>query len=221
MVVTQARHIWTNSKAAERNPRDSSYLDNAAHGFEFFRDVLWDKENGGFHNLVNKNGTPIIKEGEAKTAYGNSFAIYGLAVYYAVSGNEEALVLAKKTFKWLEEHSHDKKYKGYFQHMKMDGTPIERTSEMASTSDIGYKDQNSSIHLLDAFTDLYRVSPDNLVAERLEELIVIIRDTIVNEDDFMNLFFMNGTGPLFLLKKGLRKKSKHIIIWTIFLPATM
>ncbi len=209
MVVTQARHIWTNAKAAERNPKDSSYLANAEHGFEFFRDVLWDKENGGFHNLVNKKGEPIIKEGESKTAYGNSFAIYGLAAYYDASGNEEALDLAKETFNWLENHSHDKKYKGYFQHMEMDGTPIERTAKMASNSDIGYKDQNSSIHLLEAFTELYRVWPNDLLEERLEELLVIIRETIVNEDDYMNLFFERDWTPVTFKDKSKEEIETH------------
>ena len=196
MVVTQARHMWTSAKAAERHSQDAAYLQHAKHGFEFFRDRLWDKQHGGFHNLVNKKGARIIKEGEAKTAYGNSFAIFGLAAFYAASKDTGALELAKKTFNWLEEHSHDKKHKGYFQHMNIDGTPIERTQDVPSTLDIGYKDQNSSIHLLEAFTELYRVWPDDLLAERLEELLVIIRDTIVNEDDYMNLFFERDWTPV-------------------------
>ena len=209
MVVTQARHIWTNAKASKRNQEDSSYLKNAAHGFEFMRDIMWDEENGGFHNLVNKSGEPIIKKGEAKTAYGNSFAIYGLAAYYDASGNEEALDLAKKTFRWLEEHSHDKKFKGYFQHLEMNGTPVIRTAEMASTSDIGYKDQNSSIHLLEAFTELYRVWPNDLVGERLEELLLIIRDTIVNDDDYMNLFFERDWTPVSFKENSKEEIKKH------------
>ena len=69
--------------------------------------VMWDKEYGGFHNLVSKTGEPIAKKGEEKTAYGNAFGLYGLAAYARASQNEEALELAKKTFYWLEEHSHD------------------------------------------------------------------------------------------------------------------
>ena len=80
---------------------------------------MWDEVNGGFHNLVSKTGKSIANQGEEKTAYGNSFAIYGLAAYYRASENEEALDLAKKAFYWLEEHSHDSVNKGYFQSFKI------------------------------------------------------------------------------------------------------
>lgn len=196
MIVTQARHIWSNAVAAREYPEKKEHLANAAHGFEFLKNVMWDHENGGFHNLVTKQGEPILKEGEAKTAYGNSFAIYGLAAYYSASGNEEALELARKTFLWLEEHSHDPVNKGYFNHMKLDGSLHGRNKDTESTSDRGYKDQNSSIHLLEAFTKLYHVWPDKLLAERLEELLVIIRDTIVAEEGYMRLFFEEDWTPI-------------------------
>lgn len=210
MVVTQARHVWTTAKATKFSPKESStYLAYAEHGFKFFRDVLWDKENGGFHNLVNRKGNPIVKDGEAKTAYGNAFAIYGLAAYYKASNNEEALNLARKAFNWLEEHSHDVEFGGYFQHMEMDGTPLKRNREIPSTSDIGYKDQNSSIHLLEAFTELYKVWPDELVGKRLKELLTIIRDTIVNDNDYMNLFFEQDWAPISFKRESKDEIKKH------------
>lgn len=195
MVVTQARHLWVTSQAAMRY-EDSSFLDYAAHGFEFLKSKMWDDQNGGFYDLVNKKGIPIHNDKPQKTAYGNSFAIYGLAAYYKASGNKEALELAKKTFYWLEEHSHDKVNKGYFQSLELDGTPIKRDESFSSTSEVGYKDQNSSIHLLEAFTELYHIWPDELLKQRLEELLVLIRDTIVNEDHYMNLFFTEDWTPI-------------------------
>src|SRR5688500_686524 len=87
MIVTQARHIWSTSKAAEFY-HDTSYIGMAQHGFHFLRDKMWDKESGGFHNLVNRQGEP---KSDIKEAYGNSFAIYGLAAYYAASGDTAAL----------------------------------------------------------------------------------------------------------------------------------
>lgn len=197
MIVTQARHIWTTATAANENPeRKNEYLSYAEHGFKFLRDHMWDKSNGGFHNLVTKKGTHIIRPGEAKTAYGNSFAIYGLATYYSASKNEEALNLAKKTFYWLEEHSHDSIYKGYYQSLDLDGTPVIRTDDFPSGSDIGYKDQNSSIHLLEALTALYKVWPNETLADRVEELLLLIRDTIITEKGYMNLFFKKDWTPI-------------------------
>lgn len=205
MIVTQARQVWVTSKAYKEYG-DKAYLTYAEHGFHFLRDVMWDKENGGFHNLVSKNGELIVKPYEAKTAYGNAFAIYALAAYYDVSKDEEALELAKEAFLWLEAHSHDNEFKGYFQHMEMDGTPIVRTEDIPSTSDAGYKDQNSSIHLMEAFTELYQVWKDDTVKERLTELLLLIRDTIVNDKYSMDLFFTPDWTPV-----TFREESKEVI----------
>ncbi|PSR56575.1 N-acylglucosamine 2-epimerase [Adhaeribacter arboris] len=200
MVVTQARHIWSNSKAAQLYPDVDYYLPSAKHGVAFLRDKMWDKTSGGFFTLVDRQGN--VKEqnggyaGGGKNAYGNAFAIYALAAYYQASGDTSALNLAKKTFRWLEKYSHDPVNKGYYQTLADDGTPIQRTSEVPSTSDVGYKDQNSSIHLLEAFSELYLVWPDPLVRERLQEMLVLIRDTLVNPKGYLTLFFTPDWQPV-------------------------
>ena len=55
-IVTQARHTWSTAKAFERYPNDSYYLQCCRNGFHFLRDVMWDKTNGGFYNLVTRDG---------------------------------------------------------------------------------------------------------------------------------------------------------------------
>ena len=196
MIVSQARHIWTNSKASELYPEVEHYLSSAKHGFLFLRDVMWDKSYGGFHTLVDRQGNPKANSQGEKTAYGNAFGIYGLAAYYKASGDTAALSLAKKAFGWLETHSHDSIYKGYFQHLKRDGTPIQRDNSIPSTAETGYKDQNSSIHLLEAFTELYSVWPDSLVRERLQEMLFLIRDTITTPKGYLTLFLTPDWKPI-------------------------
>ncbi|RYG50700.1 MAG: N-acylglucosamine 2-epimerase [Chitinophagaceae bacterium] len=192
MIVTQARHVWSTAKAAEFF-HDTSYIAMARHGFHFLRDKMWDKEQGGFYTLVNRAGEPKTPN---KEAYGNSFAIYGLSAYYAASKDEEALELAKKGFQWLEQHSHDPVHKGYFQHLERNGTPIVRPANTPGTSDLGYKDQNSSIHLLEALTELYSVWKDPVVKERLQEMLLLIRDTMVSDKGYLRLFFYPDWKPV-------------------------
>src|SRR5664279_1111098 len=153
MIVTQSRHTWTNSKAALRYPEKLYYRTDATAGFHFLADVMWDKQYGGFYSLVTRKGEIPPGDPADKNAYGNAFAIYALVAYYQLTRDTAALALAKKTFYWLEAHSHDPQYKGYFQHMKRDGEPIGRSANTAVTSETGYKDQNSSIHLLEAMTE--------------------------------------------------------------------
>jgi len=193
MIVAQSRHLWNNSKAfIFYNSAD--YLLNARHGFAFLKNKMWDTEYGGFYWLVDKKGN--VKNNGDKTAYGNAFGLYATSAYYLASKDTAALSLAIKSFLWLEKHSHDPVHKGYFQHMDRKGNPISRTSNTPSTSDLGYKDQNSSIHLLEAFTELYQAWPDTLVKARLEEMIYLIRDKIVNEKGNLVLFFSPDWMPI-------------------------
>ncbi|MDO6429016.1 AGE family epimerase/isomerase [Flavitalea sp. BT771] len=192
MIVTQARHVWSTAKAAIFY-HDSSYIPLSRHGFYFLRDKMWDSVFGGFYNLVTRQG---VAKSKIKEAYGNAFGIYALSAYYACSGDTAALGLAKRAFLWLERHSHDAVYKGYFQHLERDGTPVVRTETVDSRAETGYKDQNSSIHLLEAFTELYLVWPDPLVRQRLQEMLVLIRDRIVTQKGYLQLFFSVDWRPV-------------------------
>src|SRR5206468_11206431 len=87
MIVTQAHHVWSAAHAAMFYQKDSMLRNVAAHGFEFLKNTMWDHEFGGFYDLVDRRGTAIKEDGRViKRAYGNSFALYGLAEYYRTSG---------------------------------------------------------------------------------------------------------------------------------------
>jgi mannobiose 2-epimerase len=189
MIVTQARHVWSNAKAAQIFPDTKYYAEGARHGFAFLKDVLWDKTYGGFYTYTDRQGN--VKEGnfEPKEAYGNAFALYAMAAYYQQSGDTSALNLAQRSFLWLEKHSHDPVHQGYYQHMERDGTPIVRKIGSIANSELGYKDQNTSIHLLEAFTELYQVWPNDLLKNRLQEMLSLLSDTIIDEKGYLHLFF--------------------------------
>jgi mannobiose 2-epimerase len=206
-IVTQARHTWTTAKAAQLYPNVSYYIRCSEHGFRFLRDFMWDKNYGGFYSMVDRQGKEKGNPVSPKDAYGNSFGLYALAAYYKASKDTAALSLAKKAFMWLENHSHDPVNKGYFQHMKMDGTPVVRDQNVPANAETGYKDQNSSIHLLEAFTELYSIWPDALVRERLQEMLYLIRDKITNTKGSLTLFFKPDWTPV-----SFRDSSKAVIM---------
>lgn len=192
MIVTQARHVWTASVLSEQYPDNPLYPEVAEHGFRFLRDKMWDAENGGFYQLVNQQGDPVRDDAEyglVKTAYGNSFGMYGLAAYYRISKKPEVLDLAQKTFNWLETNSHDPEKGGYFQFLQEDGTPLKEGHTNPA------KDQNSSIHLLEALTELYMVWPDSLLKERVREMLVLVRDTITTDLGSLTLFLDKDWNP--------------------------
>ena len=197
-IVTQARHLWTLSKAMERYPDNTNYPGWAAHGFQFLKNSMWDQEFGGFYELRLKDGSrPMGEAADEKRAYGNSFGIYAAAAYAKASGDEEALEFAKEAFRWMNEHSYDTQYSGYFQFLTRDGTPFHLTKDPNEMSFNEYfKDQNSSIHIMEAYSELYRIWPNDTLGQRLEELMLLIRDKFTNDEGYMTLFYTLDLQPI-------------------------
>lgn len=194
-IVTQARHLWTLSKAFEFYPERTEYQDYANHGYEFLRDYMWDSEYGGFYQLVDSTGQ--VPEGEysnEKTLYGNSFAIYGLAAYYKISKDKDVLDFAVQSFRWLDGHAHDSIYGGYFQYLRRDGSSIPRSAledgyDTPDKAFVGLKDFNSSIHILEALTELFHVWPDETLKDRLQEMYMVVSETMFDPRGFLKLRF--------------------------------
>ncbi|MFH0989549.1 MAG: glycosyl hydrolase [bacterium] len=191
-IVTQARHVWSAAHTAQYYQKDNALRSVAAHGFQFLKNVMWDKDYGGFYDLVTRKGEPIKEDGRIiKRAYGNAFAMYGLAAYYRTSGDTTALKLAQETFQWLERYSYDSLCGGYLQFITREGAALERGFRGAPP-----KDQNSSIHLLEALTELYTVWPDAIVRSRLESMLQIVRDTLTTGKGYLVLFFERDWTPV-------------------------
>lgn len=201
-IVTQARHVWTLSNAFEFYENRTKYKEYAQHGYEFLRDHMWDKEYGGFYQQVDSTGKPPdTKFGLEKRAYGHAFAIYGLSAYYKISGNENVLDFAKQAFNWFDEHARDNVHGGYYQYLNRDGSYIPRSvlEQGYDASDwafVGLKDYNSSIHILEAFTELYQIWPDEIVRDRLQEMYEVVSKTMYDERGFLKLYFYPDWTPV-------------------------
>ena len=192
MIVSQGRHTWSCSKFAAIYPEER-FEEFATHGFNYLQQNMWDQQHGGFYSILNREGEVLngIQWGNFKTAYGNSFGIYGLAAYIMLTDNDQAFTLAKEAFTWLDAHAHDPQHGGYFQFISRTGDP-----SVSGSENIPPKDQNSTIHLLEAFTELYQVWPDDTLRDRLDELLVLVRDVITTEKGYMNLFFNQDWSPV-------------------------
>jgi cellobiose epimerase len=191
MIVTQARHVWSASNASPFCENKFALREAAAHGVEFLKATMWDRQYGGFYDLVDRRGTPIAENGRLiKTAYGNIFAIYGLAAYVELTGDTSALRMAKDGFRWLERHSYDTQCGGYFQFLSRQGDPFTE-----GYNGVPPKDYNSLIHLLEGYTQLYRVWKDPLVHDRLLSLLHIVRDTVTTERGYLGLYFNRDWTP--------------------------
>ncbi len=144
-----------------------------------------------------RRGQPMVKD-----VYGDAFAIFGLAAYSRFSEEQEALDLARASFRWLERYSHDPVHGGYRRYVARDGTPLD-----AGPRGEPPKDLDSTLHLLEAFTELYRVWPDDLLRLRLEELLLLLRDRMTSERGTGWINFAADWAPVRLTEADRRNRN--------------
>ncbi len=196
-LVTQARGLWMASRAAGIYLDNLTYREAADHGYQYLTQVMWDEHHSGFHQHmpVRESTTPH------KTAYGNAFALFGLAEYAKVNKDPQVLLWVRKAFNWLEENAHDPVHLGYNNVIfdeRLDGLDpaVQETVKSVSRVPTSWKDQNSSIHILEALTTTYEVLPDKMVGLRLQEMINLLRDTMVHPDGYLQLYFTRAWEPI-------------------------
>ncbi len=198
--VFQGRMTWISAEVVMRRPelRDQ-YLPYVRHGVDYLKNVMWDKQYGGFFWGLGDDGKVSSAFTDGKHLYGISFCIYGLAAAYQADHDPSALALAQEAFRWNEVHAHDSVNEGYYEWLQRDGTPVQATPYDAvihesplGVGPVGYKSMNTHIHLLEAYTELYAVWKDDTLRQRLEELLHLVRDTISVEPGAMNLYFTNS-----------------------------
>lgn len=189
--IMTARILWTFS-SAYRILKDSvptaaadSYLKVASMAKELIFKNFIDKEYGGTYWSINPDGTPLDTK---KQIYAIAFTIYGLAEYNRATGDGEALECAIRLFNAIEEHSYDTEKDGYLEAMTRSWNIIEdmRLSDKDANES---KTMNTHLHILEAYTNLFRVWNSPLLKKRLKGLIEIFENHIIGQDGHLILFF--------------------------------
>ncbi len=163
-LVLNARILWTFS-AAYRFDKNDKYLEMAKRAYDYLMQYFWDKQFGGAYWLLNQKGKPVD---DSKEIYGQSFLIYGLSEYYLATKDNTALEKAKELFYLIEKNCHDDDNKGYFETFSRDWKAAEK-ARLATGDPNEKKTMNTHLHLLEAYTNLYRASKDDSSRRRLAE----------------------------------------------------
>src|SRR4051812_39048735 len=123
--VFQGRMTWIAAQVVMRRPElKERFLPIVRHGLRFLSDVMWDKEYGGFYWGLDDHGQVTPRFTDGKHLYGMSFCLYGAAAAYQATHDPAALELARKAFRWIDEHAHDVKNGGYFEWLTREGQVV-------------------------------------------------------------------------------------------------
>ena len=194
--ILNARILWTFS-AAYRVLGKSEYLKIATRAKRYFIDHFIDPEYGGVYWSLDYKGQP--KETK-KQFYAIGFAIYGLSEYARATNDQEALEQAINLYRCVEDHALDREHNGYIEAMTRDWQPI--GDMRLSAYDANYpKSQNTHLHIIEPYANLYRVWPSARLGQSLRNIISIFTDKILNpETHHLDLFFemdwTRGAGQL-------------------------
>jgi len=173
--IYTARILWTFS-AAYRIFKKEEYLEAAARAKDFILTRMIDPVHGGAYWSVERDGTPADTK---KQIYVQGFMIYGLSEYYRATGDGTALDAAVELFRLVEKYAHDAQWGGYVEAMTCDWQPI-ADMRLSDKDDNEPKTMNTHLHILEPYANLLRVWDDDLLRERLKELVVLFIDKIVD-----------------------------------------
>ncbi|WP_051359729.1 AGE family epimerase/isomerase [Adhaeribacter aquaticus] len=183
--ILNARILWGFSAGYQhtKNPED---LCLAQRAFTYFEDYFLDKEYGGVFWSVSAEGNP---ENTRKQIYSLAFAIYGLSEFYKATKNNNALLYCQNLFEWIEKYSYDPVQGGYLEAFSQEGDLLEDL-RLSPKDRNALKTTNTHLHVLEAYTNLYRVWPDSKLAKQLTNLIRVFLHTIIDGDQgHLKLFF--------------------------------
>ena len=182
--IMTARILWTFA-ASYRLLGDRRYLEMALKARDILIGKFYDAEFGGTYWSLNPDGTPLDTK---KQIYAIAFTIYGLAELNRATGDAKALEYAIKLFNAIEDHSYDSVRGGYFEAFTRKWDVIEdmRLSDKDANES---KTMNTHLHVLEAYTCLYRVWGNSLLKERLKRLIEVFEEHIIGNDGHLRLFF--------------------------------
>lgn len=184
-IIMNTRILWAFSCAHRHFPK-WEYKEMADRAFDFLRTHFLDQDKGGVYWTLDAKGQ--VRDSK-KQVYAQAFMIYALAEYHLAFGREhEALDLAKSIYRLTEKHSFDQANNGYLEAFDRDWYLLEdlRLSDKDANE---AKTMNTHLHVLEAYTNLYRIWKDDGLAAQLRNLIRLFLERFIGADGHLHLFF--------------------------------
>ena len=178
-VVLISRSLWSFSEAYRRYP-DPAYQRMAAACLKFLQEKMWDKEHGGYYFMVSREGKIIDS---TKQLNPMSYVMEGLAEYALAFRDDQVAREALDLFEVIDKHAHDNRYGGYRIAFTADWQWIKDYKDGPNAEgSFGRKAYDWHLGLVEALATLYDVTGDARVRARLEELLDIFVNKIIDVD---------------------------------------
>ena len=175
-LIVNARILWAFSAVYRVQP-DLLFKQMAERAFEYLARHFWDAQHGGAFWRLDDSGNVLD---DSKKIYGQAFYIYALTEFHRAFNSPAAFGRAKELFVLIEQHAHDEKFGGYVEVCRRDWSAAGPDARLSDKDMNEKKSMNNHLHVLEAYSNLYRVSKSPLVAQRLRELIAIFEQHILN-----------------------------------------
>ena len=187
--ILNSRILWTFSQAAGILKKEDlrEYAEQAYR----FLDRFTDPDNGGVYWSVTCDGKPADT---TKHTYCQAFAVYGLAAYYRLTGEPEALEKAIAIHRVIEKKCRDQG--GYLEALKKDFSP-ESNEKLSENGVMASRTMNTLLHVIEAYAELYRIWPDaQLKAAGIAALKQCLNTIYHPEKHRLEVFFDTEFHPL-------------------------
>lgn len=183
--VLNARILWSFSAAYNQN-FDEAYLQAATRTYDYIKAHFVDNEFGGVYWSVSYKGDKLDTK---KQVYANAFTIYALSEYYIASKLERVKEEAIGLYRLLLDKSYDQDKTGYLEAFTRDWQPLGDLRLSARDAN-EKKTMNTHLHVLEAYTNLFRIWPDDELKQQIETLINNFFDHFIDaETGHLVLFF--------------------------------
>lgn len=180
--VLNARILWTFSGAAIMYGR-KDYSEIADKAYKVVTEDFADSLYGGyFMELTSDNRIA----NDIKHTYAQAFVIYSLCKYYEFRGLDSTFELISNFFLLLEEKAKDRSNAGYLESFTRNWDLFSE-NRMADNNEP--KSMNTHLHMLEAYSALYKVWKDEKVKIRLTELMDLFLNKIIRSDGHFGIFY--------------------------------
>lgn len=183
--ILNSRILWTFSAVYQKYD-DRRYLDIAARAYDYLLKYFWDSQFEGLYFMVDDQGKVMNSD---KLVYNLAFGIYGLSEYFRASKVPESLEKAMKLYNLIEKNCYDQFNQGYFEACTREWA-LKEDMQLSPRDLVAKKSMNTHLHLLEAYTNLFRVWKHPILKDKLQELIQVMEDYIINQENYhFKLFF--------------------------------